>query len=226
MSHQLIQNYLIELPLSISYNLTLYHGTLRETVENIIENGFVESMREDLHLGSGVYFYENEYLAIRWELYKDKPKIFKEIVDKKNKGEQLSINEVNDLIRYFNNEHGVVSTKLNHLKCLDLDNKKVKDMVEEIYWTFYEKNPLGKEKFKSNIYDTLFEKFDLKKRYDAITLTSNILKTSYCSTVPNPINITPYKVFCIKNKHMIKKCFEFEIDENCMKKCINNHILK
>jgi hypothetical protein len=94
------------------------------------------------------------------------------------------------------------------------------DVIGEIYWTFYEKDPFRDEKFKPKIYDVLFEKFDLKKRYDAITLTSNILKKSHFSSVPNPMNITPYKIFCIKNKHVINECFKFEIDERRMRKCI------
>jgi hypothetical protein len=215
-----MQEYLDELPVSILNNITLYHGTNRGAIENIIKNGFVESMRNDLYLGFGVYFYENEYLAMRWGLQKNKPKILKEAIDKKDKGEKLSIKDINDLIQCFNDEHGVVLTKLDRLRCLDLGNKKVKDVLGEAYQVLYTKKPLEGGRFKSRIYDTLFEKFDLQKRYDAITLTSNILKTSYNPGIPNPINITPYKIFCVKNKHVIKECFEFEIDENCMNGCI------
>lgn len=49
------------------YECICYHGTDKNNVNSILEDGFIESRKEKESLGTGVYFYENDILqAIRW----------------------------------------------------------------------------------------------------------------------------------------------------------------
>lgn len=46
-----------------------YHATDIKNIESIINDGFVESKASKGHwLGRGIYFFENLYYAVEWEI--------------------------------------------------------------------------------------------------------------------------------------------------------------
>lgn len=44
----------------------LYHGTIKRYKNSILKNGLTLSDREDNYLGTGVYFYDDSQLAVKW----------------------------------------------------------------------------------------------------------------------------------------------------------------
>lgn len=64
---------------------TLYHGTISQYKNSIINNGFIPGNREDDYLGMGVYFYDKQNDALVWgekkaKYYQDSPVVFKSVI--------------------------------------------------------------------------------------------------------------------------------------------------
>lgn len=76
----------------------LFHGTLKNKKDSIIQNGYTCSDRSDNYLGTGVYFYDEENLALTWaqkkaRYYSNSPVVFEATVDYKR---VLDLTDVKD----------------------------------------------------------------------------------------------------------------------------------
>jgi Poly(ADP-ribose) polymerase catalytic domain. len=195
-------------------NLILFHGTSREAVEPIINDGFTPSRNNELYLGHGVYFHDCEELVIRWRWDKTKPpQIVEDAVQKKLKGYLLNVNDLNDLITSFNREQGVIVSRIKSATYLDMDNVNNKKIFKKIYKAFY-KNTKEIHISDTSIYQVLFEEFGLKDIYDMVTLTFKVYNTKKGSVLPQH-NIL-HKEYCIKSENFIIDRCECKITEENM----------
>ncbi|MCL2550484.1 MAG: hypothetical protein FWE78_06150 [Methanimicrococcus sp.] len=202
-------------PVHTIQNISLFHGTFRENINNITSGGFEPSSSEDNYLGAGVYFFDSEYFAISWMFSKDA--CLRAPIQKRLNGIDLTGEELNKIIRIFKNRYGVIITKISNIRYLDLDNFKIKEMFNEIYEYFYT-NCNTEEIFDTTIYDFLFKKMGLQKKYDMVVLTTNLYKLTNKEGFRNkaPQALIPYRIYCIKNMEKIETVSEHIINENHM----------
>ncbi|MDL2260774.1 hypothetical protein LJC08_00805 [Methanimicrococcus sp. OttesenSCG-928-J09] len=200
------QPYLREFSLNTGQNFILFHGTACENTKPIIKGGFLPSQDDDtLYLGNGVYFYDCEYLAIKWRWGREhQPEIVKDAIRKKSRGHNLNSRELDDLIECFNDKHAVIISEFESVNYLDMDNVKNKKIFETIYRLFY-RSTKNVDISDTTIYNILFEELGLKDIYDMVTLTLNVYRIKKDSILPQH-NI-PNKIYCIKNeKFIVNRC--------------------
>lgn len=206
-------------------NTILYHGTARDSIKEILENGFVPSTGKKNYLGDGVYFYDSEIFAIWWRFKNERAsKKATENLLKKNK---LREEELEELILRFNEKNGIIASKFESITCLDMDNFKNKEIFNQIYQFIYGNEP-SEEIFETTIYNIMFEELDLKNKFDMIVLTTNFHKLpanpNYKNKAPQA-NI-PYRIYCVKKSDKITNMFESLVNKEQMDTYLNFMILK
>jgi len=137
-------------------------------------------------------------------------------MQKRLNGIDLTAKELNKISKIFQIRYGIISTKIDNIRYLDLDNFKVKEMFNEVYEHFYKNSNTG-EIFDTTIYDFLF-KMGLQEKYDMVVLTTNLYKLTNKEGFRNkaPQALIPYRIYCIKNMEKIKNLSEHTINENHM----------
>ncbi|WNY25999.1 hypothetical protein [Methanolapillus millepedarum] len=214
------------------YSGQLYHGTTKESAAKIMTDNFTMSSKNTLHLGQGVYFYDNEIYAIWWTLrdYMKKQSDDIEELDSdtgtnKKKWEEF----YQKVYGYFEERFAVIETCFENVRCLDLDNVKNKLTLEEIYVKFYRKTIISKELKGLSVYEFLFKCSNFKDEYDMIVLTTN----NYSTMIGRPkdhrlfpyMNL-PYRIYCLKNIKAIKSVEKINIELENIEDCIHFVVLK
>ncbi|MBZ3935872.1 hypothetical protein [Methanimicrococcus blatticola] len=192
-------------------NLSLFHGTDREHVRNIVSGGFLPSTSE-IYLGEGVYFFDGECFSILWKFQRDEclAKPIKTLLGE----EDLTEDELNQLLAVFLEKYAVLSVKMDNLNMLDMDNFKHKEMFDIIYEEFYKKSSL-ESIFETSIYNTMFVKMGLNNMFDGVILTTNLYKLTDNEPFKDyaPQAIIPYRIYCIKKLDKIATVCECSLDE-------------
>ena len=221
----MIPNLFESCPVHSIRNVSLFHGTSRKNIANIVSDGFNPSSNSDHYLGSGVYFFDSENFAIWWMFNEDKclkipiQKILDEI--------ELIDDELTEIVTIFQTQNGVISSKITDINYLDMDNFKVKEMFNEIYEYLY--NSCNTENiFDTTIYEFLFEKMNFREKFDMVVLTTNLYKLTDKKGFRNkaPQALIPYRIYCIKNMEKIENISEHVISEEHMDTCIRFMALK
>jgi len=202
-------------PIHNIQNISLFHGTSHENINSIVSCGFTPSSSKDNYLGAGVYFFDSENFAILWMF--DKHPCLRIPIQKRLNGIDLTDEELNEVVKIFQIRNGIIITKINDISCLDLDNFKIKEMFNEIYEYFYA-NCNTEEIFDTTIYEFLFEKMGLQRKYDMVVLTTNLYKLTNKEGFRNkaPQALIPYRIYCIKNMEKIETVSEYVINKNHM----------
>ncbi|MCL2862589.1 MAG: hypothetical protein FWE54_00590 [Methanimicrococcus sp.] len=206
-------------------NVPLFHGTYREFVGSIMSKGFIPSQEDKNYLGGGIYFYDGDMFSIWWR-FKDEECI-KRPLETLMDDEDLENEELTELTSLFSEKYGVMTFEANSLNLLDMDNFMNKEMFDKLYTKFYQKSFQNKI-FETTVYDFLFEKMGLKKKFDGIILTTNLYKLLNIDPYRNfvPQAIIPYRIYCIKNSDITINTFEYMIDTTDMDTCLRFMVLK
>lgn len=184
-----------------------YHATDIKNIESIINDGFVESKASKGHwLGRGIYFFENLYYAVEWEII---GVIKQDIADYKKKKKKC----------------GIVVAEL------DKRNYKVLDVSEPQGYAIFEYLlKIIKENYSEEKYNYILSKgyayiikileyLEIKKkkqylsRFDIICAVypKNISKIK--TNLPGDFISCVQKQICVKNPRAIKKVEELQYSQ-------------
>ncbi|WNY25270.1 hypothetical protein [Methanolapillus millepedarum] len=202
------------------YNGFLYHGTKKIHAQDILENNFKISTGEELHLGKGVYFYDNETFAAWWMLRKTYYKMPNEKLKKYISESDLSICE--EMYNIFKEEFGIIIVKIENAGYLDLDNTNNKILFFKIFTEFMSK----RTQYFSNaaIYDQILKLIAPETKFDMVGFTTNIYelnKTQKIQKVKLPQDLVLYKIYCVKSIEILKKRKELNITRENIENCLN-----
>lgn len=184
--------------------LSGYHATDINNIELIKNNGFIESKASKGHwLGRGIYFFENLYYAVEWEII---GVIKHEVIDYEELTEKCGI---------------IIAD-------LDIENYKVLDLSEPQGYVIFEyllkiiKENYSKEKYeyilsKGYAYVIkILEQLEIKKnekyisKFDVVCAAypKNITKRK--TNLPGDFISCVQKQMCVKNSNAIKKVEELK----------------
>lgn len=184
-----------------------YHATDISNIKSIINNGFIESKASKGHwLGRGIYFFENLYYAVEWEIIG----VIKH-----------DVTDYNELTK----KCGII------IADLDVENYKVLDFSEPQGYAIFEyllkiiKDNYPEEKYnyilsKGYAYIIkILEQLELKKhkkyisKFDVVCAVypKNITKKK--TNIPGDFISCVQKQICVKNPQAIKTMKELEHSE-------------
>lgn len=197
-----------------------YHATAIKNIESIMNNGFIESKASKGHwLGRGIYFFENLYYAVEWEIIG---------VIKHN-----NVNNYNEV----KNNCGILMVDL------DVENYKVIDFSEPQGYVIFErllqiiKKYYSKEKYEDilnkgyaymiKVLEELERQNNVKyiSRYDIICAVYPKYITKQKKNLPGNFISCVQKQICVKNEKTIKKISELkhsDITKGIFNLIINN----
>ncbi|MDV0446415.1 hypothetical protein MsAg5_02480 [Methanosarcinaceae archaeon Ag5] len=134
------------------YSGELYHGTTKTNAEKILSGGFMISSKGSLHLGQGVYFYDNEIYAMWWMLRDYMKKRLLEF--EKGERDELEWEKICcETYRYFEENFAIIVSNFQNINYLDLDNEKNKAALSKIYNTIYQTKYLKNQYKDVSVYD-------------------------------------------------------------------------
>ncbi|WP_338102635.1 hypothetical protein [Methanolapillus millepedarum] len=184
----------------------LYHGTTKENAQKILENNFQISSNPKLHLGNGVYFYDDETYAVWWVLRNPVCKVPKGRLKRYISGQDLTICQ--DVYDCFLRELSVVAVEIENAKYLNLDDPINKKVFNKFYRRLNEKRNLVMLLDNYSIYDVFFDQESFKNKIDMVGMTTNYYnfsKNRSQSTPMLPHESYLYKIYCVKNTEILKK---------------------
>ncbi|MDV0446201.1 hypothetical protein MsAg5_00280 [Methanosarcinaceae archaeon Ag5] len=185
---------------------TLYHGTTKENAANILENNFLPSSNPNLHLGDGVYFYDNETYAIWWVIKKPVCKVPKDRLKKYISEQDLTL--CKDVFECFLKNLEIIVVEIENAKHLSLDDSANKRIFENFYQKLKGKNEQNQMLNNRSIYNVFFEWAPFKNEIDMASMTTNYYNFSKNRSPSNPMlphEAYLYKIYCVKNIDILKK---------------------
>ena len=220
-----LSNFFEGCPVHNIQSISLFHGTSHENITKIMSGSFKPSSSKDHYLGAGVYFFDSENFAVRW-MFNEDPCLRTPIQKILNETD-LTDEELTEIITIFQTRHGVINTKIDDIRYLDMDNFKVKELFNEIYERLYNRCST-EELFDTTIYDFLFEKMGFQEKFDMVVLTTNLYKLTNKEGFRNkaPQALIPYRIYCVKNMEKIENFSEYVINKDHMDTCIRFMALK
>lgn len=188
-----------------------YHATAKENIKSILTNGFYMSKPKSSHwLGKGIYFFEDLYYAVEWQIIG----VLKREVE-----------EFDEL----NRKSGIIVSEI------DMENYETLNISEPYgYSIFKELLDLIKKYYSNSEYEENLKKGDIHliKVLEQIEIETGQKNLSnfdvLCSIYPKPIELEEaksktgdfmkcaQKQICVKNKKAIIKSKEY--DNNKLKK--------
>lgn len=183
----------------IGKTLVGYHATAISNIELILNNGFNESKHTKGHwLGRGIYFFENLYYAVEWEII--------------------------GVIKHDTDNYCELTDKCGILMAeIDTENYKVLDLSEPQGYVIFEKllniikENYPEEKYKYILKEgyayiiKVLEQLEIKKRkkylsnFDVISAVYPKSITGIKHNLPGDFISCVQKQICVKNPQAIKK---------------------
>ncbi|WP_338098745.1 hypothetical protein [Methanolapillus africanus] len=204
----------------------LYHGTTKENAAKILQDNFTVSTKSSLHLGKGVYFFDNEMYAVWWMIRGDISKKIETIACEKNAESDIDSDFCREIHKYFEMKFGVISVVFQDIRYLDLDNPKNKEIVAKAYKKFQQKNEMKTELKDFSIYDYLYDHSAVMNQYDMFVLTTNFYKFGNRHDLNRFHLDMPYKIYCVKNTGLFQNKTKVYISLEIIRKCLKFMILK
>lgn len=188
-----------------------YHGTSKRNEQNILKEGFIESVANSDHwLGRGVYFFDNIYYAIEWGI------MF--FMDKR-------YNKYNNYIKHC----AIIQSSL------DIQEFNLLDLNDPVGYTYYLKFlNIIKEKFPDKIgcieQDGDIQIIRLLEEIEELTgehyislfdiITADYPKDIYQrrnKKLPGDFLPCIQKQICVKNQNAIKQIVALDLNQNIIK---------
>ena len=180
-----------------------YHGTKIENVEQILKNGFKMSKSKDNNLewlGDGVYFWEDDYYAVQWN-----------IIDIKGHNKEKNINSLKkyaimkSIIKANKTKIFDISSPEGSIIYQKLKEKLINRLIKEGYENYVD--ILSKRSCKYWI--DLLQKNNFFNEFDIVTAVYKDEKS--VENFKDDIILNVQKQICVKNINCIK---ETEIYDN------------
>lgn len=179
-----------------------YHGTLKERTREILKNGFElsKSKGKELEwLGDGVYFWEDDYYAVQWNIIK---------MEKEGLTEDKRNFEKYDIIK---SKLVVGKSKLFELSSPEgsiIYNEFKKRLVDKFVETGHEKQTEELKSKSDKFWINLLEDNGFFEEFDIITAIYKNSKSF--EKYKDDIVLNTQKQICVKNKKCIIKSEIYE----------------
>ncbi len=174
-----------------------YHGTLKKKVKDILQNGFEPSISKENELewlGDGIYFWEDDYYAVQWNIIDIERKHLTKNIENFNNYDIIESKLVVSKSKLFELSSPEGSIIYNTFKKKMTDKFLKAGLKEEM-----EELKLKSDKFWINLLEDngFFDEFDI--------ITAIYKNSKSIEEFKDDIVLNAQKQICVKNKKCIVK---------------------